>query len=90
MFSDFLFQVTQLANMLNALLVKDIAEFEHLHGLFLQCLYWSLGAALLEDGRIKFDNYIKYICGLTQVDGKRAGPGMEVYRSFIQILCSSY
>lgn len=64
--------------MLNALLVKEQTEFEHLHSLFLQCLYWSVGGALLEDGKIKFDNYIKYMCGLTSVEGKRAGPGESV------------
>lgn len=64
-----------MSNMLTALLVKEQPEFEHLHALFLQCLYWSVGGALLEDGKVKFDNYIKYICGLTQVDGKRAGLG---------------
>ena len=74
-----MFQVTQLANMLNALLVKEQPEFEHLHALFLQCLYWSLGGALLEDGKMKFDKYIKYMSGLTEIDGKRAGPGRQNY-----------
>lgn len=61
--------------MLNALLVKEQPDFDHLHALFVQCLYWSVGGALLEDGKVKFDNYIKYMCGMTQVEGKRAGPG---------------
>ena len=67
--------MVQLSNMLNALLVKEQSEFDNLHALFLKCLYWSAGGALLEDGKVKFDNYIKYMCGMTQVDGKRAGPG---------------
>ena len=67
-------QVTQLSMMLNSLLSKEQAEFEHLHSIFLQCLYWSVGAALLEDGKVKFDKHIRYICGLNPTDGK-AGPG---------------
>ncbi|CAH1801914.1 unnamed protein product [Owenia fusiformis] len=70
--------VTQLAMMLDSLLVKDVGEeFDLMEAYFLQCLYWSLGAGLLEDGRIKFDNYVKYIASMTMVDdeGKMAGPG---------------
>ena len=44
---------------------------------FLAALYWSLGAALLEDSRIKFDTYIKKLASLTEVPGAGAvaGPG---------------
>lgn len=44
---------------------------------FLTALYWSLGAALVEESRSKFDNYVKKLAGLNEVvgDGAVAGPG---------------
>ncbi len=44
---------------------------------FLTALYWSLGAALIEESRVKFDNYVKKLAVLTEVPGKGAvaGPG---------------
>ena len=42
-----------------------------------QAMYWSLGAALLEDGRLKFDAFIKYLASLTIIndEGINAGAG---------------
>lgn len=44
---------------------------------FLASLYWSLGAALIEESRIKFDNYVKKLALLNDVPGEGtvAGPG---------------
>ncbi|ELU10552.1 hypothetical protein CAPTEDRAFT_221643 [Capitella teleta] len=60
--------VTQLANMLDSLLVKEVVEFEVLEAFFLQAMYWSLGAGLIEEARIKFDTYVKYLGSLSTVD----------------------
>ena len=48
-----------------------------LESYFLLALYWSLGAALVEDSRVKFDAYVKKIAQLTEVPGPGpvAGPG---------------
>lgn len=44
---------------------------------FLTALYWSLGASLIEESRVKFDAYVKKLTGLTEVPGEGtvAGPG---------------
>ena len=45
---------------------------------WVQALYWSLGAALMEEGREKFDAFVKDYASLPikTVDGDRlAGPG---------------
>ena len=44
---------------------------------FTAALYWSLGAALIEESRIKFDSYVKKLASLTDVPGEGAvaGPG---------------
>ncbi|XP_059165934.1 dynein axonemal heavy chain 10-like isoform X2 [Physella acuta] len=69
--------VNQLSQMLNALLIKEVGDPMELEAFFLQALIWSVGAGLLEDGRIKFDGYVKYLASLTQVqeENKYAGPG---------------
>ncbi|XP_053061953.1 dynein axonemal heavy chain 10 isoform X4 [Acinonyx jubatus] len=69
--------VTQLTKMLDALLEGEIEEPDLLECYFLEALYCSLGAALLEDGRIKFDECIKRLASLPSVDteGEWAGPG---------------
>lgn len=51
--------------MLDSLLVKEVAEPDELEAFFLQALYWSIGAALLEDGRIKFDAQIKNLAAMS-------------------------
>uniref|UniRef100_A0A8C9J6D4 Dynein axonemal heavy chain 10 n=1 Tax=Panthera tigris altaica TaxID=74533 RepID=A0A8C9J6D4_PANTA len=69
--------VTQLTKMLDALLEGEIEEPDLLECYFLEALYCSLGAALLEDGRIKFDECIKRLASLPSVDteGEWASPG---------------
>ena len=44
---------------------------------FLTALYWSLGACLIEESRVKFDTYVKKLASLTEVSGEGsvAGPG---------------
>ena len=63
--------------MLDALLVKEFTEADILEAYFLEALYWSLGGALLEDGRVKFDAFIKNNASMSQVtdEGQYAGPG---------------
>ena len=67
--------VTQLSNLLDALLPEiDEKAFENDEGLgisseeleayFLQALYWSVGAVLLEEGRVKFDLMCKRLSNL--------------------------
>ncbi|KAL4700985.1 hypothetical protein H8959_014989 [Pygathrix nigripes] len=69
--------VTQLAKMLDALLEGEIEDLDLLECYFLEALYCSLGASLLEDGRMKFDEYIKRLASLSTVDteGVWANPG---------------
>jgi len=55
--------------MLDSLLVKEYTSSDVIEALFLQALYWSLGAGLLEDGRVKFDNYVKYLASMPTNDG---------------------
>ncbi len=54
--------------MLDSLLDKEYTDTDVLEALFLQALCWSLGAGLLEDGRVKFDNYVKYLASLPTND----------------------
>lgn len=51
--------------MLDSLLIKEVAEPDELEAFFLQALYWSIGAALLEDGRIKFDAQVKNLAAMS-------------------------
>ena len=75
--------VTQLGYMLNVLLgEKEIEEFNVMEAFFLQAMYWSIGAGLLEDGRVKFDNYIKYVASMVTKNGSErdlAGAGTVLY-----------
>ena len=68
----------QLAYMLDSLLVREITDYDVMECFFLQALYWSLGAGLLEDGRVKFDAQVKYLASMPSKEGG-AGPGMAVY-----------
>lgn len=68
--------------MLDALLPRDSGlslgiGADTIQCYFLTALYWSLGAPLIEESRIKFDTYIKKLSNLTEVGGEdqRAGPG---------------
>uniref|UniRef100_I3N0B0 Dynein axonemal heavy chain 10 n=1 Tax=Ictidomys tridecemlineatus TaxID=43179 RepID=I3N0B0_ICTTR len=69
--------VTQLAKMLDALLEGEIEDPDLLECFFLEALYFSLGASLLEDGRIKFDESVKRIASLPTADTEEvwAKPG---------------
>ncbi|KAB1255183.1 Dynein heavy chain 10; axonemal [Camelus dromedarius] len=69
--------VTQLTKMLDALLEGEIEDPDLLECYFLEALYCSLGASLLEDGRAKFDDCIKRIASLptADVEGVWARPG---------------
>jgi len=46
---------------------------------FLQALTWSLGAALLEDGRVKFDEYVKSIATMVLIEPSVAPAGLGWY-----------
>ena len=66
--------------MLDALLPSEsghIVGAEILEGLFLTSVIWSLGAGLLEEDRITFDNYIKRLSALPQnpSEGSVVGAG---------------
>lgn len=65
--------------MLEAMLEEtNIESFDVMEAYFLAAMTWSLGACLLEEGRIKLDQYIKYISSLRPKDSDKelAGPGM--------------
>lgn len=67
--------------MLDALLPEEVSSSLGIGSTTLECyfltsLYWSLGAPLIEESRIKFDNYVKKLANLTEVSGESvAGPG---------------
>ncbi|KAI5616269.1 dynein heavy chain 10, axonemal [Silurus asotus] len=69
--------VVQLSMMMDALLEPTEISSEELESFFIEALYCSLGASLLESGRGKFDDFIKSLSGLTSVhdEKKLAGPG---------------
>ncbi len=48
-----------------------------LESIFITSVYWSLGAALIEESRTKFDSYVKKLASLSEVSGEGAvaGPG---------------
>uniref|UniRef100_A0A8C0ZLW2 AAA+ ATPase domain-containing protein n=1 Tax=Castor canadensis TaxID=51338 RepID=A0A8C0ZLW2_CASCN len=69
--------VTQLTKMLDALLEGELEDPDLTECYFLEALYCSLGASLLEDGRIKFDDCIKRLASLSiaETEGVWASPG---------------
>ncbi|XP_076108254.1 dynein axonemal heavy chain 10-like isoform X2 [Mytilus galloprovincialis] len=70
--------VRQLSKMLDALVTKEVTEADELECYFLEALYWSIGAGLLEDGRLKFDAQVRTLAALQQVkdeDKTYAGMG---------------
>lgn len=73
----FLGQVTQLTQMLDVLLEGEIEDPDLLECHFLEALYCSLGAALLDHGRIKFDECVKRLASLptAETEGVWASPG---------------
>ncbi|KAM4746443.1 dynein axonemal heavy chain 10 [Anableps anableps] len=69
--------VTQLCLTLDALLEGDNSRADVLECYFLEALYCSLGATLVESARIKFDEFIKRISWLSNMNDEKllAGPG---------------
>uniref|UniRef100_A0A8B9BUE2 Dynein axonemal heavy chain 10 n=1 Tax=Anser brachyrhynchus TaxID=132585 RepID=A0A8B9BUE2_9AVES len=69
--------VVQLTVMLEALIVVQPDDLDVLECFFLEALYSSLGAALRDTGRIKFDEYVKHISCMSTVhdDNILAKPG---------------
>ncbi|XP_031448519.1 dynein heavy chain 10, axonemal isoform X3 [Phasianus colchicus] len=69
--------VVQLTVMLEALLVAKPDDPDVLECFFLEALYFSLGASLLDAGRVKFDKYIKHISCMSTVHDENilAKPG---------------
>jgi len=75
--------------MLNALLHgSELISNQVVQAYFLQALTWSMGAALLEDGRVKLDQYIKYISAMLLIEPSvaLAGPGQSVRRYSLDVL----
>lgn len=46
-----------------------------LEAFFLQAIYWSLGAGLIEEERERFDGYVKFLAALALVQNPTATPG---------------
>ncbi|XP_063171723.1 dynein axonemal heavy chain 10 [Candoia aspera] len=69
--------VTQLSMMLEALIEAEVEDPDVLECYFLEALYASLGASLLEAGRSKFDDFIKRISSMSTVNDEMifAKPG---------------
>ncbi|XP_030648846.1 dynein heavy chain 10, axonemal [Chanos chanos] len=69
--------VVQLSMMLDALLEGEGLNTQELECVFLEALYCSLGATLLDKGRQKFDDLIKKLSCLTTAHDEKtlAGPG---------------
>ncbi|XP_006894689.1 PREDICTED: dynein heavy chain 10, axonemal [Elephantulus edwardii] len=69
--------VTQLTKMLDALLEGEIEDPDFLECCFLEALYCSLGACLLEQGRGMFDDCVKHLASMPTIDteGVWAKPG---------------
>ncbi|KAM4590913.1 dynein axonemal heavy chain 10 isoform 1-T1 [Odontesthes bonariensis] len=67
--------VTQLCLTLDALLESESSSADVLECYFLEALYCSLGATLMESGRIRFDELIKKVSCLATVHDEKAGAG---------------
>ena len=59
-----------MTHMLNAMLdgTVEVTNLQTVQAYFLQALTWSLGANLLEDGRVKFDEYMKHVSSMVLVE----------------------
>ena len=67
--------VVQLGYMLEALLApyetnKESMDEQVLECVFIEAMYWSLGAGLPEDARLKFDKQLKYWSAMQTIDDK--------------------
>lgn len=69
--------MTQLCLTLDALLENENSSAEVVECYFLEALYCSLGATLLESDRARFDEFIKTLSDLSSVrdQSELAGPG---------------
>ncbi|XP_067084612.1 dynein axonemal heavy chain 10 [Osmerus mordax] len=69
--------VMQLSMMLEALLETEGLGADALESYFLEALYCSLGACVVDSGRNKFDSFVKKLSGLPSVQDEKslAGPG---------------
>lgn len=63
--------------MLDALLEQEMDDPDVLECYFLEALYSSLGACLLDTGRSKFDDFIKRLSSMTTINDEAtlARPG---------------
>ena len=68
--------VAQLCNLLGTLLPDDseLTEAREIECIFIFCLVWSVGAAVVEKDRSRLDQFIKEICGWNTIDN---GPNMD-------------
>ncbi|XP_059138610.1 dynein axonemal heavy chain 10-like [Physella acuta] len=67
--------VQQLTVMLQATIVQNDLDPAELEALMVQALVWSLGAGLLEESRIRFDTYLKYIASMAMIYDPNKSPG---------------
>ena len=61
--------VKQLCSTLDAFILPDLTDRSDIEGLYIFCLYWSLGAQLIGPSRNKFDSYVKRISREALPDG---------------------
>ncbi|KAF8569239.1 hypothetical protein P879_02503 [Paragonimus westermani] len=59
--------LTQFCYLLDCLLkVDESTDVAHIEATFLFCLYFCVGGTLVEDERVKFDSYVKYLSSLPE------------------------
>ena len=59
----------QLCSMLDGFLSEEVTDLADIEGIYIFCLIWSLGAQLIGDSRIKFDEFVKKISREALPDG---------------------
>ncbi|KAH9515000.1 Dynein heavy chain 10, axonemal [Bulinus truncatus] len=59
--------IQQLSVMLSATLENVEYPAPELEAVMIQALVWSLGAALVEDSRVRFDTYLKYLASMSVI-----------------------
>ncbi|KAK3792441.1 hypothetical protein RRG08_045982, partial [Elysia crispata] len=71
--------VTQLTMMLTATMGDEELMPSDVEALMLQALVWSIGATLVEDSRLQFDAYLKYLASMNIImDEKKLAPSGEL------------